>query len=457
MAGADRSSVKIRFGRGGAAHHGTPLALLVVPALAAGAIFEFGAPAGPTVPRGVLIVCALLWFVFGVKLRTRAWRMKDTPTSKVRAAAIGTCEFAGTAIAQQPAPGPASGVSSVWFHWELQELVRRRKSSEWVTREEREHRRPFALEDDTGTIRVDPAHAEFHGFRTFKHRVPGRNRRWRQLERRLEDRTTVYVLGPVRVEPGADRLEVGTAEPQEFLISDDSEKTVTTRMHSAAWLSLILALVALVGAATVKVTTDLDGEKGLTVTDERALAVQLVVLYLVVLALLWPVRAYNRLVITRNQAMKAWSSIEVQLQRRFDLLTNLVTVVRAYAQYEHETLVATAAVRAHGQLPDDGELTATASHDGAAHADATRLLALAEANPELHANENYEALATQLRATEDAIAFSRAFYNDAVTVMRDRKGTFPYLLVAGFVPWPSLELFEAGQPSTRAFVASSEP
>lgn len=85
-----------------------------------------------------------------------------------------------------------------------------------------------------------------------------------------------------------------------------------------------------------------------------------------------------------------------------------------------------------------------------ARADAQQLLALAEAYPRLHADQQYERLADALRDTENRIALSRTFYNDAVNVMRDRRGTFPYILVASFVTMPTLELFETSERNAVA-------
>ncbi|MDZ4827760.1 MAG: LemA family protein [Actinomycetota bacterium] len=397
---------------------------------------------GPAAPRALLWGAALLWFVWGLRLRATAWRIVDTPTSKVAAAAVGTSELAGTAIASHPAPAPASGTSCVWFSWKLQQWRKRGKDHEWVTVDSSEWRHPFVIEDDTGSIRVDPQGADFHGVKEHKYPVPGRAGKWQQLEWLVADRAQVYVLGPVRVDPTGTALEVGG--DGEFMISDDSEKRIAFRFGAWAWVALVFGLAAAVVAPIFFLRTPEFGDReiGVELDGVTHLIVAAGAIYLVALAASWLLRAYNRLVIVKNQAQKAWSSIEVQLQRRFDLIRNLVTVVRGYIEHEGSLLTATAAARAQGELPSAPELHAAETHDAAAHASAQQLFALAETYPRLHADEQYERLAEALRDCENRIAFSRAFYNDAVNVMRDRRGTFPYLVVAPLVKMPTLELFE---------------
>ena len=423
-------------------HHAAALA----PLLVAAGIFlvEKLSINGRAVPRTLLWIAAALWFVLGVKLRARAWRVVDTPTSKVAAATVGTCEFTGTAIALEPVPAPASGVSCVWYSWKLQEHRKRGKNSSWVTVDAAEHRRPFVLEDGTGRIRVDPAGAEFHGIEQHRLPVPGRGRKWRQLECRLPDRSRVYVLGPVRADATGAALEVA-GEAEEFVVSDDSEHRIALRLGAWAWLALLLGLAAVIVAALPVGRRDPFGDTSLELDPDGQGGVALAGAAVFVAGLLasWLLRAYNRLVIVRNQAERAWSSIEVQLQRRYDLVTNLARVVRGYVDHEGSLLHTLALARSRGSLPSVDELEAAQAHDAVAHADARQLLALSEAYPRLHADEQYERLADGLRDTEHRIALARSFYNDALTVMRDRRGTFPYLLVAPLVAMPTLELFEA--------------
>src|SRR5262249_264797 len=142
--------------------------------------------------------------------------------------------------------------------------------------------------------------------------------------------------------------------------------------------------------------------------------------------------------------------IEVQEQRRHDLLENLETVVKQYAQYERTTQTDIAAARAHGSLPNDQEVAAATAQDAGARAEGAKLVAPPQSHPDPHANEQFTKLSATLADTENRIALSREFYNDAVNVMRDRRGTVPYVFIAPFVPIPSLQLFGEAPTLTAA-------
>jgi LemA protein len=218
-------------------------------------------------------------------------------------------------------------------------------------------------------------------------------------------------------------------------------------------LSIALAFVAAVLVPLINVSESISstGKRATlpTINGDGGIAAIIAVAFLAVLGLSWFVRVYNRLVIVRNQARKAWASIEVQEQRRHDLIGSLVTVVKQYAAYEQQLQTAGAAIRAHGPLPTDAEVQAATTQDAGARAQAAQLLAVGEANPELHANAQFTKLHDALTDTENRIAFARQFYNDAVNVMRDRSQTFPYSLFTSLVPMPSLRLFGEGAAPAR--------
>ena len=135
---------------------------------------------------------------------------------------------------------------------------------------------------------------------------------------------------------------------------------------------------------------------------------------LVVVLVIWLIATYNKLVRQRNQVDASWAQIDVQLKRRYDLIPNLVETVKGYAAHEKGTLDAVVQAR--------NRAVAAASADPAARAQAEsrltqtlgRLFALAEAYPNLKANENFAALQAELANTEDKIAYARQFYNSAV-------------------------------------------
>lgn len=161
----------------------------------------------------------------------------------------------------------------------------------------------------------------------------------------------------------------------------------------------------------------------------------LVVLILIVL--------YNRLVAGKNQVESAWQQIDVQLRRRYDLIPNLVQVVKDYMGYEKETLEAVinarnAAMKAH----DSGDRAKQIAAENTLTGALGQLMVLSEAYPDLKANQNVLSLQEELSGTENKIAFSRQFYNDSVEAQNTRIESFPSVLVArqfGFQKHPYFE------------------
>ena len=159
---------------------------------------------------------------------------------------------------------------------------------------------------------------------------------------------------------------------------------------------------------------------------------------------------YNSLVSARLRVREAWSAIEVQLQRRASLVPNLVEVVKGYAGYERDTLERVTEARA--ALDGAAGARAAARANAALTGALGRFLVLAEAYPDLKANERYAQLQADLADTENKIARARNYYNGAVEIYNTRVQTFPTLLVArpfGFAP---AEFFSA-EPAADEAVA----
>jgi LemA protein len=167
---------------------------------------------------------------------------------------------------------------------------------------------------------------------------------------------------------------------------------------------------------------------------------------LVLLAAAAGIWIYNRLVRDRNQVLAAWSDIDVQLVRRHDLVPQLVSTVKAYADYEKATMSAVTELRTRSaaalHLPDKAALEQQLT------AGVNKLLVVAEAYPELKANANFAQLQKELVEIEDHIQYARRFYNGAVRILNTRIQSFPHLLVArpfGFQPAEYFEVEEAAQ------------
>ena len=166
-----------------------------------------------------------------------------------------------------------------------------------------------------------------------------------------------------------------------------------------------------------------------------------VIIGIVVLVILFLVVGYNRLVKVRNQVEAAWSQIDVQLRRRYDLIPNLVETVKGYAAHERETLEAVTQARQQAIAADGVENQAQAENmlTGALR----QLFAVSEAYPDLKANQNFLALQEELTGTEGRIAFSRQFYNERVLVYDNALEQFPSNLLASMFNFEPRQYFEA--------------
>jgi LemA protein len=170
----------------------------------------------------------------------------------------------------------------------------------------------------------------------------------------------------------------------------------------------------------------------------------LILLGIVVLAALWAVTTYNGLVRRKNVVAEAWSGIDAQLKRRADLIPNLVETVKGYVGHERETLEDLAKLRSQGQAQTD--VAARAQTEQAITAAIGRVLAVAEAYPQLRASENFQSLQKDLAEVEDQIQLARRYYNGAVRDLNVMIEQFPSNLVAnwgGFKPAPFFQIDDA--------------
>ena len=188
----------------------------------------------------------------------------------------------------------------------------------------------------------------------------------------------------------------------------------------------------------------------------------LILLVIVVAVAFWGVGIYNGLVTARNAYKNAFAQIDVQLQRRFDLIPNLVEVARKYMAHERETLEAVIAARSAAQSGlsaakanpgDPGAMAQLAAAQGQLNAGLGRLLAVAEAYPDLKANQNMMQLTEELTSTENKVAFARQAFNDAVMAYNNAREVFPSSVFAGmfnFAPATLLEIPAEQQAQVRA-------
>src|SRR6058998_966668 len=169
-----------------------------------------------------------------------------------------------------------------------------------------------------------------------------------------------------------------------------------------------------------------------------------VVLGIVALVLLYGVLVYNRLVRLRIRVENAWSQIDVQLKRRYDLIPNLMESVKKYAAHKRELFEEVTRARSQAQAAAGVQQQADAENQ--VTRSLNRLLAVAERYPDLKASQNFLALQKELTGTESKIAYARQFYNDEVAKLNTLVQSFPSRLVAGPAGFTSREFFEIDEP-----------
>jgi LemA protein len=179
------------------------------------------------------------------------------------------------------------------------------------------------------------------------------------------------------------------------------------------------------------------------------LIVMIVVVAVLVILGLWAAGVYNGLVRLRNLVQEAWRQIDVELTRRHDLIPNLVETVKGYASHERDTLDAVVAARAAAVTPN-ATVQQQAMAEGTLSATLGRLFAVAEAYPNLKANQNFLALQTELTETEDRVAAGRRFYNANVRELNTRVESFPSNLFAGAFHFHRADYFEIADAAQRA-------
>lgn len=172
-----------------------------------------------------------------------------------------------------------------------------------------------------------------------------------------------------------------------------------------------------------------------------------IILAIVVILVIAIISMYNGLVSSRVKVDNAWSQIDVQLQRRFDLIPNLVETVKGYMEHESDVLTKVAELRTSWanatSVKEKSEL------DGELSGALKTIMAVSENYPELKANENFSQLQEELQNTENKIAFSRQFYNDITTKYNTKLEVVPSNIIASMFHFEPAELFEAESQEAR--------
>jgi LemA protein len=181
----------------------------------------------------------------------------------------------------------------------------------------------------------------------------------------------------------------------------------------------------------------------------RVMWVLWVFLAILVVLVIWTIVAYNRLVRQRNVVQESWRQVDVELNRRHDLIPNLVETVKGYAAHERGTFEAVTNARAAATTPNQS-IADQAANENMLTGALRQLFAVAEQYPDLKANQNFLELQRSLSETEDRIAASRRFYNSNVRAFNTSIQSFPSNVIAGTFHFKEAEYFEADDPEVRA-------
>jgi len=179
----------------------------------------------------------------------------------------------------------------------------------------------------------------------------------------------------------------------------------------------------------------------------------IIVLIVIGLILIWLVAIYNRLIKLKNRTDEAWSDIDVQLKRRYDLIPNLVETVKGYASHEKETFERV--VQARNRAVQAQNINEVRESNNMLTDGLRQLFALAEGYPELKANTNFLDLQNQLARVEGEIAQSRKYYNAVVRDFNTRREVFPHVLIASLFSFYKEPYFEIEDASQRENVRVS--
>lgn len=177
----------------------------------------------------------------------------------------------------------------------------------------------------------------------------------------------------------------------------------------------------------------------------------LILLAIVIVFAFWAMGIYNGLVTARNAFKNAFAQIDVQLQRRFDLIPNLVETAKGYLSHERETLEAVIAARgaamaglsaAKASPGDPAAMAELGNAQGMLNGALGRLMMVAEAYPDLKANQNMMQLTEELTSTENKVAFARQAFNDSVMGYNNKREVFPSSIIAGMFNFAAAALLE---------------
>jgi hypothetical protein len=406
-----------------------------------------------------LVAMLVAWLV---DRRRRAYT--DLATTPAAAVFAGRNEVKGQAATHTPLVSHLTETPAVWWVYTLEE--ERRHTRRVTTRDSQGRSRTrtetyyqwheidkksgslasMEVVDPTGSVPVRLQGADIverrFGERTFdedegkgllegflSRMFDNRTGRYRQIEKGIAVGDTLFVVGEARMDQETGVPILG----EDVMVSTRSEESHTGRLGFGVGALVVLALAGLAVGSGYLVDPDAPGRPtgwlpGLGVG-----------LLLVLVG--WVLTLYNRLQLLTESVERAWTLIDVQLQRRHDLIPSLAQAVTGHAAHEATVLESVAGQRWQaGHAQQTGQLAQEAGRQGG---QLRQVLAVAEKYPELTADDSFLHLQRQLADTENRIAGARSFYNDTVTLLHDRSRSFPGVLVARAVKRTSRGLIPA--------------
>jgi hypothetical protein len=401
---------------------------------------------GAWLVAGGAVMGVLAWLV---DRQRRAYA--DLATTPAAAVFAGRNEVKGRAWAPQPLVSHRSTTPSVWWSYTLEEerqhtrTVTSRDSQgntqtrtetyhQWHEIDRKDGQLPWCeVVDDTGSVpvRLDGARVEARSvhLETFKDDggrgileslFSNKTGRYRESENAVAIGDPLFVVGEAELDEATCVPVLGS----KVLVSTRSEESRMRSLGAGAGLLVLLALGGLLAGSAMLVDPERPGRPAAWLPGIAAAVV--------LLTIAWSVTLYNRLRLLAESTERAWTLVDVQLQRRHDLIPSLAKTVAAHAAHEATVLQQLAQARA-GAAGNGGEAQHAAELTGEATEQTTRLrqiLGVAEAHPQLTADAGFLELQRALADTESRIAGSRTFYNDTLLLLRNQMQRFPGVLVA---------------------------
>ena len=397
---------------------------------------------------------ATLCLFFAVRAGKRQRLVDNLPVSKTTGVFIGLVDLQGTAETEQPLLSFLTATPCVYYHWKVEEQwsrtvtetdtdsegksrTRTRTETGWTTVAEGSEDPAFYLQDDCGVIRIQPAGAKIESQPVLsqicgptdslyygkgpENAVANSDHRRKFVETAIPLHAALYVMGQARERTDIIAAEIAADKKAPlFLISTRSVKEISHGFRLGFWLLGSLGLALALGGLVWR-----------TLALHEVLATKTPVFgaiglgYLLAWLLGWLGMAYNSLIELRQRVRQAWANVDVELNRRHDLIPNLVNIVTGLRDYERTVQTEVSALR--------GQLAATPP--GLPGADPAGCLpairAVTEAYPELKANPSFMKLQQQLVETEQRIALARNYFNDITTFYNTRLQIIPDRFIAG--------------------------